>query len=56
MMKSSLAGVLGGTVLAVGLTAGLPSSSYISLGSGEARAAADVLINVGTFYDRLSPY
>jgi hypothetical protein len=26
------------------------------LGSGEAQAAVDVSINLGTFYDQLSPY
>src|SRR5438067_805683 len=54
MMKFTIARILGGTVLAIGLTAGLPSSSFISLGSGQAKA--DVSINVGAFYDRLSPY
>jgi hypothetical protein len=48
--------ILTGAAFAVVLTVGLPQTAPVSLDSGEAQAAVDVSINIGTFYDRMSPY
>src|SRR5262245_58154441 len=55
-MRISKVNILGSVAFGIALSLALPQSGIISLGPGEAEAAIDVSINVGTFYDRLAPH